>query len=806
MLFSHTDRSCKCYLLTRPYDYNAFPAGAATFPIGGARNVYVDCFDWQTSLLGNYYLPSDSPLIAAGDLTADQIGLGAYIPLTNGLSGFTTQTNQTPEGNAIVDIGYHYMAYQQIPVCISAPGGQLAIGTPSFCIGEPASGVATWTDVPGSVAEHVFDGDGNWVMVTNLAYATILANWNVVNWNGMSVTNWGSGTNSSFSFTPTTAGWETNMFYFTYSNPTPCDAGPYTISISNTFAVFAVASLAPWNGNSTTWFELSNNTPGTRTFLVRADTNYGQTMFHVKATPTPPLDSFPVPECWQITHEEGPFNAILDISTTAVYEVDCVCGTSALTNLIYVTTNTFTTNAGYITNGLVAWWKMSDAPDTPYATDSSGNVVNVPLIGSPSWSPDCLTLNGTTQYGDAGSNALTILDTNDMTICAWINTRSTNLQGIVAKDYSSSMGYGGWWFAIENNQLSWNLLQNTYDLHDTGAARVSPGVWTFVAVTWSYSNKQAYFYINGIVNSYPSANGVNQNPSGLAHLFVGNIQNSQNYANYPLDGSIRGVAIYNCVLTTNQILTNFINTESSTYVRPPDLLYYKMTEAGETNNLPLVLTNRVTNGEAANGTVWNTNLGILALPDWVDNPGGYPTAIHLHGTNVTQINAYDPTDFNFTTNPFTINVWLGAYGNGYYIMGNDTVSNSGWYLKEAPGSHCLIFGGETNNHDYAIETTSEPEDWGDSTNWLGEWYMITITYDGTNTPLIYVNATLQATTGTFQCPAPSSNNLVFGHEALSDGNNDYDGDLWLPQIWSTNLSPIDVANLYYRQKTGIPWP
>jgi hypothetical protein len=127
-------------------------------------------------------------------------------------------------------------------------------------------------------------------------------------------------------------------------------------------------------------------------------------------------------------------------------------------------------------------------------------------------------------------------------------------------------------------------------------------------------------------------------------------------------------------------------------------------------------------------------------------------------------------------------------------------------LKEAPGSHCLIFGGETNNHDYAIETTSEPEDWGDSTNWLGEWYMITITYDGTNTPLIYVNATLQATTGTFQCPAPSSNNLVFGHEALSDGNNDYDGDLWLPQIWSTNLSPIDVANLYYRQKTGIPWP
>lgn len=55
---------------------------------------------YQTGTLGHYYLPSNSPLINAGDVTADQVGL----------YHFTTQTNQVPETNSVVDIGYHYVA------------------------------------------------------------------------------------------------------------------------------------------------------------------------------------------------------------------------------------------------------------------------------------------------------------------------------------------------------------------------------------------------------------------------------------------------------------------------------------------------------------------------------------------------------------------------------------------------------------------------------------------------------------------------------------------------------------------------
>jgi hypothetical protein len=83
------------------YDYNAFTNTAGKFPIGGAHDqIVTGGFNWQTSWFGNYYLPSNSPLIRNGDLTADKIGL----------YHFTTQTNQVPETNSVVDIGYHYVA------------------------------------------------------------------------------------------------------------------------------------------------------------------------------------------------------------------------------------------------------------------------------------------------------------------------------------------------------------------------------------------------------------------------------------------------------------------------------------------------------------------------------------------------------------------------------------------------------------------------------------------------------------------------------------------------------------------------
>ena len=82
-------------------DYNAFLTNAnLTATLGGHEITNLISFNWQSSWLGDYYLPPGSPLINAGGITADKVAL----------YHFTTQTNQVPETNSIVDIGYHYVA------------------------------------------------------------------------------------------------------------------------------------------------------------------------------------------------------------------------------------------------------------------------------------------------------------------------------------------------------------------------------------------------------------------------------------------------------------------------------------------------------------------------------------------------------------------------------------------------------------------------------------------------------------------------------------------------------------------------
>ena len=67
---------------------------------------------YQSSWLGNYYLPTNSPLINAGSTTADQVGLYHY----------TVKTNQIVEGTNTVSIGYHYVAVYTNGVPIDTNG------------------------------------------------------------------------------------------------------------------------------------------------------------------------------------------------------------------------------------------------------------------------------------------------------------------------------------------------------------------------------------------------------------------------------------------------------------------------------------------------------------------------------------------------------------------------------------------------------------------------------------------------------------------------------------------------------------
>lgn len=98
------------------FDYNAYTNASNLFPIGCAHDQKSVVFNWQTGPLGNFYLPPNSALTNAGDVTADTVGL----------YHFTTQTNQVKETNSIVDIGYHYVAVDANGNAIDSNGNGIA--------------------------------------------------------------------------------------------------------------------------------------------------------------------------------------------------------------------------------------------------------------------------------------------------------------------------------------------------------------------------------------------------------------------------------------------------------------------------------------------------------------------------------------------------------------------------------------------------------------------------------------------------------------------------------------------------------
>ncbi|HEV2694460.1 MAG TPA: hypothetical protein VG347_16320, partial [Verrucomicrobiae bacterium] len=112
-------------------DYNAFVTNAARLPMIGSHDVTVTNFNWQTSWLGNYYLPPDSPLIDVGSINANMWGL--YY--------FTTQTNQTEETSSIVDIGYHYAA---IDSGTGQPFATFTNGVPDYVLDTHGNGLPDW--------------------------------------------------------------------------------------------------------------------------------------------------------------------------------------------------------------------------------------------------------------------------------------------------------------------------------------------------------------------------------------------------------------------------------------------------------------------------------------------------------------------------------------------------------------------------------------------------------------------------------------------------------------------------------------
>ena len=117
-------------------DYCAIVTNLTTLPVPGGHDVVVTNFNWQTGWLGNYYLPPISQLVDKGNSNADLVGL--YY--------FTTQTNQMPETNSMVDIGYHYLSEMALSTIITRqPSNEVVAAGGTAVFDASVSGIGPFT-------------------------------------------------------------------------------------------------------------------------------------------------------------------------------------------------------------------------------------------------------------------------------------------------------------------------------------------------------------------------------------------------------------------------------------------------------------------------------------------------------------------------------------------------------------------------------------------------------------------------------------------------------------------------------------
>jgi hypothetical protein len=181
--------------------------------------VITNGYNWQVGSLGNYYLPTNSPVIDKGNTNANCLGLYQ----------FTTHTNQMKETNSIVDIGYHYVATGSNGIPMDSNGD----GVPDYFQDANGNGLVDngenpWMPAPiiqtQPASQWVVQGNNGYFNVVAISLVPVHYQW-YFNSNQIS-----GATNSILSVT----------------NVQPANVGYYSVTITNPAgsAVSSNASLA----------------------------------------------------------------------------------------------------------------------------------------------------------------------------------------------------------------------------------------------------------------------------------------------------------------------------------------------------------------------------------------------------------------------------------------------------------------------------------------------------------------------------------------------------------------------------------
>ncbi|MBS1567366.1 MAG: T9SS type A sorting domain-containing protein, partial [Bacteroidetes bacterium] len=272
-----------------------------------------------------------------------------------------------------------------------------------------------------------------------------------------------------------------------------------------------------------------------------------------------------------------------------------------------------------------------------------------------------------------------LLHTASITIAAWVNSTSNNntIHTIVDKPLGTGQA-DSWHFGLTP---AWNY--SSWFFNDPGSASgsqvIAPaatGEWHYVVATFSNTTKLHKLYVDGVlraINTFSSTIGYDNNK-----MYIGAALEN-NGLNFPMDGVLDEIKIYDDTLAAQQIANDYAAAISYNNPGSGNALYFNGTQDNYVQ-LPSLL----------NGT------NIFTTDFWVKTTD--------NGTNPTfwqnpmllgNINPVSPDgDFGITLNNGQIGAWSGICSCGDQVLQTTkTINDDKWHHVAAvsDGSSLVLY-------------------------------------------------------------------------------------------------------------------
>jgi len=238
-----------------------------------------------------------------------------------------------------------------------------------------------------------------------------------------------------------------------------------------------------------------------------------------------------------------------DISAMYIYYDRFTQGEGIFTNFIITEHVTLPSSPVSYTSGTRS--------DTQSIIDRTGNTT-IDLSNVSFDSNEQITLDGTNDYIDLGSDVSISPDNQGWTTEYWFNTNSAGtLQHFNSAENDE---FNANWLAIYNSKLAvWNRSPGYWKYGDT---IIQSNTWYQAVFICDSGGTNMRFYINGKAEGGTHVgNSWNATYSSLDVRYIGKYEYNGGHSRY-FNGEIEAVKIYNRALTSAEVLQNFNATKS----------------------------------------------------------------------------------------------------------------------------------------------------------------------------------------------------------------------------------------------------